>query len=60
MNKEQKEIIKKIKTLVKQLDATIQEDRDEQVLKSSEGEWVSGRPKERPNQKHMNLWHVIF
>ncbi len=50
MNKEQKEIIKKIKTLVKQLDATIQEDRDEQVLKSSESEWVSGRPKERPNQ----------
>lgn len=50
MNEEQKGIIRKIKTLVKQLDATIQEDIDEQVLKSSESDWVSGRPKERPNQ----------
>tara|TARA_R110002020_G_scaffold65330_1_gene172566 strand:+ start:9908 stop:10063 length:156 start_codon:yes stop_codon:yes gene_type:complete len=50
MNKEQKDIIKKIKTLVKQLDATIQEDRDEQVSRSAESEWVNGRPKERPKR----------
>jgi hypothetical protein len=50
MNEEQKIIIKKIKTLVKQLDATIQEDRDDQVLKSSESDWVNGRPKDRPKR----------
>jgi len=35
MNKKQKEIINKIKELVKQLDAAIQEDTGEQVLNSS-------------------------
>tara|TARA_R100000655_G_scaffold107497_1_gene158012 strand:+ start:50 stop:205 length:156 start_codon:yes stop_codon:yes gene_type:complete len=50
MNEEQKKIIKKIKTLVKQLDATIQEDRDEQVSRSSDGDWVNGQPKERPRK----------
>jgi len=48
MNKEQKEIIKKIKTLVKQLDATIQEDRDEQVLKSEDGDWINNKPVKPP------------
>ena len=50
MNEEQKKIIKKIKTLVKQLDATIQEDRDEQVSRSAESDWVNGQPKERPRK----------
>jgi len=50
MNEEQKGIVRKIKTLVKQLDATIQEDRDEQVLKSSESDWTNGQPKERPKR----------
>jgi hypothetical protein len=50
MNEEQKKIIKKIKTLVKQLDATIQEDRDEQVSRSDDGDWVNGQPKERPRK----------
>ena len=50
MNEEQKKIVKKIKALAKQLDATIQEDRDEQVSKSAESDWVNGRPKERPKR----------
>jgi len=50
MNEKQKEIVKKIKVLVEQLDAAIQEDRDEQVLRSADGDWVNGQPKERPNK----------
>jgi len=47
MNDEQKKIIEEIKILVKKLDATIQEDRDEQVLRSG---WINGQPKERPKR----------
>jgi predicted ATP-grasp superfamily ATP-dependent carboligase len=42
MNKKQKEIINKIKELVKQLDAAIQEDTGEQVLNSSESNSANG------------------
>jgi hypothetical protein len=48
MNDEQKEIIKEIKALVEKLEATIK--GDEQVSKSADGDWLSGRPKERPNK----------
>ena len=48
MNDEQKEIREEIKTLVKKLEATIK--GDEQVLKSADGDWINGQPKERPKR----------
>jgi hypothetical protein len=59
MNKKQKEIINKIKELVKQLDAEIQEDKGNQVLNSSGSNstngssgsnWTNGQPNGRPNK----------
>ena len=60
MNKKQKEIINKIKELVKQLDAEIQDDEGNQVLKSSGSNstngssgsnWTNGQPNGRPNKR---------
>ena len=48
MDDEQKGIVKEIKTLVEKLEATIK--GDEQVLKSADGDWINGQPKERPRK----------
>ena len=48
MNEEQKQIIAEIKTLVEKLETTIK--GDEQVSKSSDGDWINGQPKERPKK----------
>ena len=45
MNEEQKGIIKEIKTLVEKLEISFEETKTEK-----KGDWISGRPKERPNQ----------
>tara|TARA_R100000789_G_C2977275_1_gene142400 strand:- start:586 stop:744 length:159 start_codon:yes stop_codon:yes gene_type:complete len=46
MNKEQKEILKKIKVLFKQLEATIQEERDDSLdaKKHKDEDWEGGTP----------------